>query len=164
MEITEIRRARLRRDKARRRRALILGTITGFVLLALTSGIFGIVFESRNVATESSRLNAFSELVRATTVGRAQLGFAVALDEVNGEVNTTDAVSVALADAEQSLAGLRTSVSILENDLDGLDYEATLALTDFVDAGSVLIEAIRSTEPVAPQTIADFRECLRRRS
>ena len=156
MEITEIRRARSRRDKARNRRALLLGVVTGGLLLVLTAGIFGIIFESRDVSTESSRLNAYSEIVRATTVGRAQLGFAIVLDEVNGEVDTGAAALDAANDAEQSLNGLDEATTTLDTDLQALDSEAQTVLTAFVETGRILITHVRSGDGVPAQSVADF--------
>ncbi|MEZ5341375.1 MAG: hypothetical protein R2706_07980 [Acidimicrobiales bacterium] len=147
----------MRRDRKRRRRALMLGTITGLTLLALTAGIFGIIFKSRDVATESSRLNTFSEVVRATTVGRAQLGFAVALDGVDSDLEADAATTAALDDADASFEGLASSIELFKSDINGLDDRAgEQSFEQYIVAGQVLADNIRSGDRTTPQLIANF--------
>jgi len=91
-------------------RVLIVTFLSALVLLVLLGVVFSVAYGSRRITTNATALHKADEMLRTSTVARAQLGLAVYLASVDREVgtNSTDAIGFSIGEAEDALATMRS--------------------------------------------------------
>ena len=102
------------RDQEARRgipgdRVLVVSFLSALALLVLLGVVFSVAYGSRRVTTNATALHKADEILRSSTVVRAQLGLAVYLAAVDREVgtNSTDAIALSVDEAKEALVGIR---------------------------------------------------------
>ncbi len=135
MHVHGLRAEREVRRKARRRRSIVIALAGAATLIALTIGVFSVAIESREIAERSNRVHALDELLNSATIARAQLGFALVLDELDqfAGIDTSVAQASAAVDVRSRLVTLDTTTTQIDEQLGGLSPETTNAVGSFVD-------------------------------
>ena len=90
-------------------RVLLVSFLSALALLVLLGVVFSVAYGSRRITTNATSLHKADEMLRTSTVVRAQLGLAVYLAAVDREVgtNSTDAIEFSIVEAEEALSGMR---------------------------------------------------------
>jgi len=90
-------------------RVLVVSFLSALALLVLLGVVFSVAYGSRRITTNATSLHKADEILRSSTVVRAQLGLAVYLAAVDREVgtNSTEAIAFSIAEAEDALVGIR---------------------------------------------------------
>ncbi len=94
MDLIELRGERAKRQRSRRRRSALIALVCGAAMLGLTAGVFTVASTSRRMAEQSTRVHVLDEVLTATTIIRAQLGFGLVLTDLNGfsDVDASEAI------------------------------------------------------------------------
>ena len=97
------------RGSSRWDRVLLVSILSALALLVLLGVVFSVAYGSRRVTTNATSLHKADEILRTSTVVRAQLGLAVYLAAVDREVgtNSTDAIAFSIAETEDALQEMR---------------------------------------------------------
>ena len=90
-------------------RILVVSFLSAVALLVLLGVVFSVAYGSRRITTNATSLHKADEILRTSTVVRAQLGLAVYLAAVDREVgtNSTSAIAFSIDEAEDALVGMR---------------------------------------------------------
>ena len=90
-------------------RILVVSFLSALALLVLLGVVFSVAYGSRRVTTNATSLHKADEILRTSTVVRAQLGLAVYLASVDREVgtNSTSAIAFSIDEAEDAMVGMR---------------------------------------------------------
>jgi signal transduction histidine kinase len=96
-------------ERSRWDRVLLVTFLSAVALLVLLGVVFSVAYGSRRVTTNATSLHKADEMLRTSTVVRAQLGLSVYLAAVDREVgtNSTEAIRLSVAEAEEALSGMR---------------------------------------------------------
>lgn len=88
---------------------LLVTFLSAFALLVLMGVVFSVAYGSRTITTNATSLHKADEMLRSSTVVRAQLGLSVYLASVDRERGTDSAASIAVAvdKADAGLADMR---------------------------------------------------------
>jgi len=91
-------------------RILVISFLAALALLVLLGVVFSVAYGSRRITTNATSLHKADEILRTSTVVRAQLGLAVYLAAVDREVgtNSTDAIAFSISEAEDALVEVRS--------------------------------------------------------
>lgn len=97
------------RGNSRWDRILLVSILSALALLVLLGVVFSVAYGSRRITTNATSLHKANEILRTSTVARAQLGLAVYLAAVDREVgtNSTDAIAFSIAETEDALREMR---------------------------------------------------------
>jgi signal transduction histidine kinase len=139
--------------------------LSALALLVLLGVVFSVAYGSRRITTNATSLHKADEMLRTSTVARAQLGLAVYLAAVDREVgtNSTDAIEFSIAEAEEALLGMRHGFfGDPTTDTPGLaeDIPASLDLLGdkvgaFTRASEEIIARLESNDSRGAQEVAD---------
>ncbi len=88
---------------------LLVTFLSALALLVLLGVVFSVAYGSRRITTNATSLHKADEMLRTSTVVRAQLALAVYLASVDREVgtNSTEAIEFSIGEAEAALRELR---------------------------------------------------------
>ena len=81
------------RGRSRSDRVLFVTFLTALALLVLLGVVFSVAYGSRSITTNATSLHKADEMLRSSTVVRAQLGLAVYLASVDRERGTDSTAS-----------------------------------------------------------------------
>ncbi len=97
------------RGSSRWDRVLLVSILSALALLVLLGVVFSVAYGSRRITTNATSLHKADEILRTSTVVRAQLGLAVYLAAVDREVgtNSTDAIAFSITETEEALQEMR---------------------------------------------------------
>ena len=148
-------------------RVLVVSFLSALALLVLVGVVFSVAYGSRRITTNATALHKADEILRSSTVVRAQLGLAVYLAAVDREVgtNSTDAIAFSVDEAEEALAGIRDgffgdarteSTGLVEDLPDSVDVLGE-ALDGFMGVSAEIIALLESSESRAAQELANSR-------
>ncbi len=154
MDLIELRGERAKRQRSRRRRSALIALVCGAAMLGLTAGVFTVASTSRRMAEQSTRVHVLDEVLTATTIIRAQLGFGLVLTDLNGfsDVDASEAIETSLADVDSSLDSVRRSRQTLTESLGGLSAEAVAALDEFEQVTTETLDSAGRDDPLATTT------------
>ena len=84
--------------------------LSAVALLVLLGVVFSVAYGSQRITSTATSLHKADEMLRTSTVARAQLGLAVYLAAVDREVgtNSTSAIEVSIGEAVEALGTMRT--------------------------------------------------------
>ena len=137
------------RGQSRFDRALGFTLGIGFVLLLVFGLVFSIAYGSQQISASAASLHTADEMLRATTVVRAQLAIATHFAVVDQQLgsNSQDEISTSLTEAEQATSDLALGQTILlESQQDRASgvaqstqafIKASEAITDYLQASEV---------------------------
>ena len=130
-------------------------------MLLLVGLVFAIAYGSQRITSDATSLHDANEVLRSSTVIRAQLALGVHAGEVDRQFGTdsSEAVALSVAEAEEALADMEVGlVSLMvERDLDeieviGLDYSSTAEeVIALIDAEDYQAATVVVSDELGPQ-------------
>ncbi len=159
MDVSTLNAQRDERSRARRRRSARIGVLTATALVAMTLGVFSVGQASQRVTNRSNLVHAYDELLRTTTLARAQLGFSVVLEQLatQAEIDAQAALETNAADIRTAIASVASTRRIIDSELGGLDPDTEIRLDEFV-ASTEVMAAELSTSAVSVGTTDRFEQ------
>lgn len=96
-------------------RALAITLVAGVAMLLLVGLVFAIAYGSQRITRDATSLHNADEVLRSSTVARAQLSLAVHAGEVDDHFGTdsSEAVELSLGEIDAALADLRVGLDAL---------------------------------------------------
>jgi len=153
------------RDSSPWDRVLVVSFLSALALLVLLGVVFSVAYGSRRITTNAASLHKADEILRTSTVVRAQLGLAVYLAAVDREVgtNSTAAISFSIDEAEAAMREMRNGFfgdSATETTGLAEDMPATLnvlgdAFGAFQRTGREIITLLEGNDSRAAQEMAN---------
>ena len=146
MDLAALHAQRDERGRARRRRSARIGFLTAVALVMMTLGVFSVGQASQRVTSRSNAVHAYDELLRTTTLARAQLGFSVVLQELaaEAEVDAEAALNTNATDIKAAVAAVASTRRIIDSQLGGLDPDTEIVLDEFVAATAAVSDELSS--------------------
>lgn len=142
------------RLRTRLDQALVLTTITGFVLLLMVGVVFSVAYGSQEIAHTAASLHAADETLRSATVVRAQIALALQADSVDRRYGTYSGkvIDVSTNEAEGAIVDTRTGVEALT----GVESLGAMSSSrEFIDLADEVLTLLRNGDGEAAQQLAE---------
>ena len=125
-------------------RALAITLVAGLAMLVLVGLVFSIAYGSQRITSDATSLHDANEVLRSSTVVRAQLALGVHAGEVDRQFgsDSSEAIALSVAEAEEALVDMNTGlVTLMENRDVGEIEDTGKAFADSAQETIALIEA-----------------------
>ncbi len=136
-------------------RALAITLVAGVAMLLLVGLVFAIAYGSQRVTSDATSLHKADEVLRSSTVVRAQLALGVYAGGVDGEFGTssTEAIDVSLDEASIALDDVRTGMATLDDDEYGDGSPLGVVVGDFAAVAERVLVLAKAGEYEEAQTL-----------
>lgn len=126
-------------------RALAITLVAGVAMMLLVGLVFAIAYGSQRITRDATSLHNADELLRSSTVVRAQISLGVHAGEVDSHFGTdsSEALSLSLAETKQALADMEVGLDALAVDRPGTD-EIEAAAGSFINRAREVLELIET--------------------
>ncbi|MGB7859905.1 MAG: histidine kinase dimerization/phospho-acceptor domain-containing protein, partial [Acidimicrobiia bacterium] len=116
-------------------RALAITLVAGLAMLLLVGLVFAIAYGSQKITSDATSLHDANEVLRSSTVVRAQLALGVHAGSVDVQFGTdsTDAIELSIDEAELALEDMRLGLTALQ--------EAELDIGEVETVGGEFVES-----------------------